>query len=148
MKLFELRSSALQQAKKAFPKMPDYVVQDLVYAAMKEDPSVLNDEGWVRDFKDLNWKNDVLNITLDIFDERSQKQLQSRMGGEKPKFVKNDAKRHETQQQMVKSNPSSEPIIVLETPGGYELVEGWHRTIQSLLNWPKGYKQIAWIGYK
>ena len=49
---------------------------------------------------------------------------------------------------MVQSGPSKEPIILINNGNQYELLEGWHRTIQSLEMWPEGYEQIAWIGYK
>ena len=87
---------------------------------------------------------------MNIFNVYFQKRrLQQRKGGSaNPYQVPKDTERHTTQQQLIAQGPSREPIIVMQTPQGYELVEGWHRTIQSLAKWPRGYKQVAWIGYK
>ena len=46
-----------------------------------------------------------------------------------------------------KQGVSSEPIILFKRRYGYELVEGWHRTMQNLKAYPQGYKGLAWVGY-
>jgi GNAT superfamily N-acetyltransferase len=42
---------------------------------------------------------------------------------------------------------SEEPIIVAKLSNGYDLIEGWHRTIQHLKEFPQGYTAPAWVGY-
>jgi hypothetical protein len=149
MKLFEIRTAAYKAAKRKFPNMPDYVVKDLVYAAVKEEPEVLTGNDWKDYYGDLRWEKEKLFITIDVFNQQTQEHLRLRAGGKSnPYNVRNDAERHETQKRMIASGPSQEPIIVIHTPDGYELQEGFHRTIQSLQKWPQGYEQIAWVGYK
>jgi len=46
---------------------------------------------------------------------------------------------------MMGVNP--EPIIVAKLSNGYDLIEGWHRTIQHLQAYPEGYTASAWVGY-
>jgi hypothetical protein len=40
---------------------------------------------------------------------------------------------------------SAEPIIVAKLSNGYDLIEGWHRTIQHLKAFPQGYTGPAWV---
>lgn len=149
MKLFEIRNAAFRAAKKKFPNMPNYVVKDLIYAGVKEEPEVISGNEWKDYYGDLQWKKEKLFITLDVFDPQTQEHLRSREGGKSnPHNVHRDAERHETQKQLIAAGPSQEPIIVIHTPQGYELQEGWHRTIQSLQKWPQGYNQLAWVGYR
>jgi len=147
MKLMELRNSALDVMRSKFPNMPEYVLVDFIYKNLKDDMASVDE--YAERFKNLKWTQKTIVVTLDIFDADTANKLKRRKGGsENPDNVSNDAARHDTQKQMVSQAPSQEPIILITSPQGYELVEGWHRTIQSLENWPEGYKQAAWIGYK
>lgn len=147
----ELRDTTLQYFQKQMPDVPDYIVRDLVYKGYKNNP----DEAakiiqWVNQ---REWKLMTLPITAKGFpwDNSTQERLQSRAGGKSPgrSFnIPNDAARHEQQKSMLASGPSQEPIIVAQTMlGKLELIEGWHRTIQSLELWPEGYEQPAWVGF-
>ena len=154
MKLYELRDKNLEYLKSKFPKMPEYVVQDLVYQGYRDNPGLLDDpqerKDWVDDFVKMDWKLEELKVTLDIFDDDTKKRLTQRAGG-KPAVTHvapKDKQRHQTQKQLIQKGPSQEPIIVISGPNGYDLIEGWHRTIQSLEQWPDGYKQIAWVAYE
>ena len=126
-------------------KLPKYVYQDFLYANYGDDiPTEIESE-----FGNLNWECKTLTITLEIFDRFTQNRLKERKGGElNPYDVPNDAERHETQRKLLENGPSKEPIIVCLKSDGYELIEGWHRTIQSMVKWPEGYEQIAWVGYE
>ena len=146
MKLFEIRSGSLNHLRQRFSKMPPYVLKDLMYQAFKKDPT--EDNGWTDYVSGLDWKKETINVTLEVFDSPTQRILKERMGGVSQDFVPNDQARHTKQQELLSSGPATEPIIVIETNGGYTLEEGWHRTIQSLKKWPTGYKQNAWIGYE
>ena len=65
-------------------------------------------------------------IKIDIFDPRTQKQIQQREGGSKNPFqIPRDAERHAAQAAMIQQRGvSKEPIIVIKSADGYELVEG------------------------
>jgi hypothetical protein len=73
----------------------------------------------------------------------------SREGGSSNPFqVPRDAERHAHQLKMIQQKGvSEEPIIVAKLSNGYDLIEGWHRTIQHLKEFPQGYTAPAWVGY-
>jgi hypothetical protein len=112
----------------------------------------------VDDFKDYesfnNWINDWLvnieweyrkdfPITMDIFSDKSQKELRERIGGLLRPDVDRDEERHRAQNKLLKSRGiSKEPIILFQTKDGrYDLGEGWHRTVQSFTMFPEGFIQ-------
>jgi hypothetical protein len=150
--LIELRQGLDQYLKQQFPDWPEYVVRDFLYKNIKDMPPNEMKE-WL-DFqkKDLpikQWKLENLKITQDIFDAETQKRLNQRQGGSSNPFnVPKDAERHATQATMIqKQGISKEPIIVIKRGNQYELLEGWHRTIQHLKSYPNGYTGPAWVGY-
>lgn len=146
MRLYELRTRTLQWFQDQYPNIPDYVVKDFIYKNYKDDPKSMDTEFglWLNDLK---WTKGVYTITFDFFDDETQKLLKPRMEGKRLQFIQNDDERHNTQWELLKKRgPSTEPIIMTKLEGEYELQEGWHRTVQSLLLWPQGYKQVAWVG--
>jgi|TARA_B100001105_G_scaffold47617_1_gene35657 hypothetical protein len=151
----ELRQGVLRLAKQTFPSWPDYVVTDWIYKGLNEPPNNQNNQkavDWITATKQrygqLQFQLETLEITLDIFDPESQQRIKERQGGaSNPQNIPNDAARHAQQQQMLaKDGISKEPIIVAQTPQGYELLEGMHRTIQNLKMFPEGYVGPAWVG--
>lgn len=131
-------------------RWPRYVVGDLLYSVFVDQPQEF--ESWLRsfveDYENREWKLVELTITDEIFDEKTRKQLETREGGKSnPHNVPNDEERHDIQAKLLKDKGiSTEPIILIQTEDGkYELLEGWHRTIQSLMVFPDGYKQKAWV---
>jgi hypothetical protein len=151
--LKELRQSLDQYLKQQFPNWPDYVVRDLMYKNAKSLTSQEELQDWVEgikhDYPVKQWRLETLDITVDIFTPKTQQQIQARAGGSiNPYGVPKDAERHATQQAMIqKKGVSKEPIIVFKTAQGYDLIEGWHRTIQHLQAYPQGYQGPAWVGY-
>jgi hypothetical protein len=62
--------------------------------------------------------------------------------------VPKDAERHAQQLKMIQQQGvRTEPIIVAKLNNGYDLIEGWHRTIQHLQQYPEGYTGPAWVAY-
>jgi hypothetical protein len=80
---------------------------------------------------------------MDIFGNKTQQELKSRIEGEIRQDVNKDIERHKTQQRLLKSQGiSKEPIILFKTRDGkYELGEGWHRTTQAFKMYPEGFIQ-------
>jgi len=148
MKMSELRNTTLQYFQKQMPNVPEYLVRDFVYSAFKDDPNNPDVAERITWLNERRWKQQTLTVTMDIWDDQTQRLLQSRVSGTKLPFeIPRDSERHEIQQKLISQGPSQEPIMVLARGGQYELVEGWHRTIQSMKKWPEGYNQIAWVGY-
>jgi hypothetical protein len=131
---------------------PDYVVYDWQYKQAKciTDQAQLTDwiQGIKKDYSVQQWSLQTIHITLDIFTQKTQKMIKKRKGGTvNPYKVPKDAERHAIQAALLEKNGiSREPIIVFKTKKGYELVEGWHRTIQALNKYPQGYVGPAWVG--
>jgi hypothetical protein len=152
--LTETRNSLLAYLKQQFPTWPDYIIRDLLYQQAKT--YVTNQKefaNWLgmtkKDFGKVTWRLEKLPITLDIFTPKTQQMIQSREGGSSNPFqVPKDAERHAQQLKMIQQQGvRTEPIIVAKLNNGYDLIEGWHRTIQHLKVFPEGYTGPAWVGY-
>ena len=149
----ESRGSLFSWLKQHFPTWPDYVLKDFLYAQAKgiRDKEELKDflERNQKDFGQVKWRLEKLPITLDIFTPKTQRMIISREGGSSNPFsVPRDAERHAQQLKMIQQQGvRTEPIIVAKLNNGYDLIEGWHRTIQHLKAFPEGYTGPAWVGY-
>lgn len=149
--ILEARNSLFAFVKQHFPTWPDYVLKDFLYAQAKgiRDQAELDDflKRNKQDFGNCKWTLTKLPITFDIFTPKTQRMLASREGGSSNPFqVPRDAERHAQQSQMIQQKGvSAEPIIVAKLSNGYDLIEGWHRTIQHLKEFPQGYTGPAWV---
>lgn len=150
--LAEARAGLLQYLKQLYPTWPDYVVKDFLYQQAKTITDDAQLQEWLsitkRDFGNVTWKLQNIPITMNVFNPDTQRRMKERnMGSSNPYQVPRDAERHAQQLQMLQQKGiSKEPIIVLQTPNGYDLIEGWHRTIQHLQLYPKGYTAPAYVG--
>ncbi len=153
--LNEYRDQLWTWVQSKFPRTqwPEYVQRDFLYAKAKGNKNRKDLEDFLdevqRDFGRVKWQLEKLPITLDIFTPKTQRMIQSREGGSSnPYQVPKDAERHSLQQKMIQQKGvSQEPIIVAKLGNGYDLIEGWHRTIQHLKEFPQGYTAPAWVGY-
>lgn len=151
--LNEERASLFTWLKQQFPTWPDYVLKDFLYQQAKgiRDQAELEDflKRNKQDFGQVKWRLEKLPITLDIFTPKTQRMIQSREGGSSNPFsVPRDAERHAQQLKMIQQQGvRTEPIIVAKLNNGYDLIEGWHRTIQHLKAFPEGYTGPAWVAY-
>ena len=140
----EVRQGLLNYLKQQLPNFPDYVIKDWVYKFSK-DGSAEGTQDWIdTQLKDLKWETKTnFPIIMDIFGDKTQKELKSRIGGEIRQDIGKDIERHKTQQNLLKSQGiSKEPIIIFKTKNGkYELGEGWHRTTQAFKMYPEGFIQ-------
>ena len=141
------------QSKFPSTQWPEYVQRDFLYAKAKGLQSQKDLEDFLdeiqRDFGRVRWRLEKLPITLDVFTAKTQGMIKQREGGRNnPYQVPKDAERHALQQRMIQQKGvSAEPIIVAKLSNGYDLIEGWHRTIQHLKAYPEGYTAPAWVGY-
>ena len=138
---------------RSFPTWPEYVLKDFLYAQAKgiRDQEELKDflDRNQKDFGQVKWRLEKLPITLDIFTPKTQQMIKQREGGSSNPFqVPRDAERHAQQLKMIQQQGvRTEPIIVAKLNNGYDLIEGWHRTIQHLQQYPEGYIGPAWVAY-
>ena len=148
----EMRKPLLKWLQEQFPTWPEYVVTDLLYKGCKGFTKSEDIEEFVglmkKDSGTCKWKLATIPISFDKFDKDTQRRMKERgMGKSNPYQVPNDEQRHQQQASMIKkSGVSKEPIIVVSRQDGYELIEGWHRTLQHLQSYPNGYNGPAWVG--
>jgi len=157
-KLTETRDAALKWLKSYLPAWPDYVVRDWMYnhfrgewAASGDDPKTviqrtLDGEGMT---PQTRWKFvPDFHFTFDSLDPDTVRRIKERQGGTvNPYGIPKDAERHATQATLAaqQGGVRDEPVILKKVGDQYELIEGWHRTIQHFKQFPDGYKGPAWI---
>jgi len=159
-KLNELRDRMYQYIKSIVPTWPDYVVQDLLYAnrgkgntgndgiPIKNDIlDLLKAEGLTPNTKWQLIPN--MKFSMDMWAEHTLRKLKGRVGGSSDMGmnIPRDAERHTTQAALAQQQGGvrKEPVIIIKTPQGYELLEGWHRTIQHFAMYPNGYVGPAYV---
>jgi hypothetical protein len=121
-------------------RVPDYVFRETIYRALCN----------AAHFVKYHWSLEVLNLSLLDFNPDTQRRILERQFGD-VEFAgtDRDLERMALQREVArKVKPGdNEPIIVCETMDGWELVEGWHRTMARL---PRdGTSQVllrAWVG--
>jgi hypothetical protein len=144
----ETRQGMFNWLKEKLPNTPEYVIRDWVYKMITQSDDVNTYEGiteWIDEWvKDMEWEfQKDFPISMDIFTDKTKKELESRIGGEVRQDVDKDTERHKTQKDLLQSKGvSEEPIILFKTKNGkYELGEGFHRTTQSFIQFPDGFIQ-------
>jgi len=139
--------------KQQLPNWPDYVIKDLFFVKLKSTTDAIEKKAHIDTIKkvypNLKWKFKKLSLTFDSFDRNTKILMKNRdMGKSNPFQVPDDEKRHQTQLSLLqKRGISKQPIIVIKKSDGYELWEGWHRTLQYLQHFPNGFTCPAWVGY-
>ena len=153
--LTESRNGMYQYIKSIVPTWPDYIVKDWLYPGFsryndktkRELLLMLNREGLNRNTQWQLVPN--MKFTMDIWTSHTLKKLQGRAGGlsDMGMDIPRDAERHATQAQLAQQQGGvrSEPVILIKRPDGYELLEGWHRTIQHFHKFPDGYTGPAYV---
>ena len=163
----EYRDRMYQYIKRIVPTWPNYVVKDWLYANFargnvqnsnysfetlgKDLPKILADAGLSADTK---WQLvPDMKFTMNMWEPKTLKRLQARAGGSAAStdpavhIPARDAERHATQAALAQQQGGvrKEPVIVVKTPKGYELLEGWHRTIQHFAKYPRGFIGPAYV---
>ena len=125
---------------------PEYVVYDWFYKNNKNETQE-NIKEVINKYSGATWElKENFPISLNILSDITINRLEERWGGIEKKGLVGDLERHQTQSDLIKIDGNkvitpTEPIILLELLNGtYELVEGWHRTIQIFKLLPKGFE--------
>jgi hypothetical protein len=154
--LTETREGALNWLKNYLPTWPEYVLRDWLYRNLtKIDPGEnpkevvdrsLSGEGMSAQ---TQWKLvPNFEFKMEKLHPDTQRRIKIRAGGSSnPMKVPKDAERHATQAALAQQQGGvrKEPVIGKMTPQGFELIEGWHRTIQHFKMLPDGYRGPAWV---
>jgi hypothetical protein len=90
-----------------------------------------------------------MQFTMDMFEPMTKQRLVGRAGGNSDMGldVPRDKERHATQAALAQQQGGvrKEPVLLIKTDKGYELLEGWHRTIQHFAKYPNGYTGPAYV---
>ena len=155
----EYRDRLLQYVKSLLPNYPEYVLKDWL-VPNKGDFSNLPDtdlkNGIMEKLKlagltpNTKWQLvPNMQFTMDMFEPMSKQRLIGRAGGNSDMGldVPRDKERHATQAALAQQQGGvrKEPVLLIKTDKGYELLEGWHRTIQHFAKYPDGYTGPAYV---
>lgn len=163
--ILETRNKIFQYIKSLLPGWPDYVLRDWIYPSVgKLDNKKIISAHYGYGLSKENILYIIHSEGLDInsnwklvpdfpfqFDKLhpdTQRRIQSRAEGTlNPYNVPRDAERHFTQAKLIQQHGgvSNEPVIGILKPQGFDLIEGWHRTIQHFKANPTGYRGPAWV---
>ena len=155
----EYRDRLLQYVKSLLPNYPEYVLKDWL-VPNKGDFSNLPDtdlkNGIMEKLKlagltpNTKWQLvPNMQFTMDMFEPMTKQRLIGRAGGNSDMGldVPRDKERHATQAALAQQQGGvrKEPVLLIKTDKGYELLEGWHRTIQHFAKYPDGYTGPAYV---
>jgi hypothetical protein len=157
--IVEYRDRLLQYVKSLLPNYPEYVLKDWL----------VPNKGNFSNLPDTELKNGIMEklkgagltpntkwqlvpdmkFTMDMFEPMTTKRLIGRAGGNSDMGldVPRDKERHATQAALAQQQGGvrKEPVLLIKTDKGYELLEGWHRTIQHFAKYPDGYTGPAYV---
>ena len=157
--IVEYRDRLLQYVKSLLPTWPDYVLKDWL-VPNKGDFSNLPADALKNGIMEKlqlagltpNSKWTLVpnqQFTMDMWKPMTKERLIGRAGGHSDMGlgVPNDKERHATQAALAQQQGGirKEPVLLIKTAQGYELLEGWHRTIQHFAAHPNGYTGPAWV---
>lgn len=152
----ESRQGIVDYLYRLLPKWPPYVIKDWLYQSFsRKDFTSRSDIGGTVDEMlgmfgvdaDTQWRLVQFEFKMGIWEPQTEEKLRERMGTSAVSWVPNDEQRHQTQAKLAAQEGGirREPVIIINTSQGYDLVEGWHRTIQHFKMYPDGYKGPAWV---
>ena len=160
--LTEYRNRMYQYIKSIVPTWPEYIVKDWLYSNFargeiegpnwsfrnvgEDIPKVIEGQKLSVDTKWQLVPN--MKFTMDMWIPEIVTKLTARAGGKaNPDQVPRDAERHATQSQLAQQQGGvrKEPVILVKRHDGYDLLEGWHRTIQHFHKFPDGYTGPAYV---
>jgi len=146
----ELRESLMTYLKSKLPHVPPYVLKDFMYPTLKTASKEQIGE-FIQEYGSFKWELEKdFKVHPEILTDFTNKQLIKRAGGTKnPNQVPNDELRHQNQKELIaKKGLPTQPLIFVYENGKYDLLEGWHRTIQLFNLYPDGFEYPnVYIGY-
>ena len=155
----ETRNAAFAWIKSKLPKWPDYVLRDWIYNSVRGDfgPESVHTEQHLRTVlagegmdADTQWQLvPNFKFSFQTLNPWTVDKIKARWGGESDMGmgIPKDAERHATQAALAQQQGGvrKEPVILKKIGNQYELIEGWHRTIQHFKQFPNGYTGPAWV---
>ena len=157
--IVEYRNRLLQYVKSLLPTWPEYVLKDWLvpnkgnFSNLPPDAlknSVMEKVKGAGLTPNSKWQLvPDMKFTMDMFDPMTKQRLVGRAGGTSDlgMGIPRDKERHATQAALAQQQGGvrKEPVLLIKTAKGYELLEGWHRTIQHFHKFPDGYTGPAYV---
>ena len=157
--IVEYRNRLLQYVKSLLPTWPEYVLKDWLvpnkgnFSNLPPDAlknSVMEKVKGAGLTPNSKWQLvPDMKFTMDMFDPMTKQRLVGRAGGTSDlgMGIPRDKERHATQAALAQQQGGvrSEPVLLIKSANGYELLEGWHRTIQHFHKFPDGYTGPAYV---
>jgi len=155
----EYRDRLLQYVKSLLPTWPEYVLKDWLVpnkGNFSNLPADAVKNGIMKKVQgagltpNSKWQLvPNMKFTMDMFDPKTKQLLIGRAGGSSDLSmgIPKDKERHATQAALAQQQGGvrKEPVLLIKTAKGYELLEGWHRTIQHFVKYPEGYTGPAYV---
>jgi hypothetical protein len=147
VQLFEMREPLKRYYQSLVPDWPPYVVEDFFRSACGNDwknGEMYRDCFHLRYGDTGKWHLETVHLTFKAFTKETQRQLKERLSG-KVLGIPRDAERHAAQRALLLQRGTREPILLVQEGRRYDLLEGFHRTVQALQLFPDGYDQPAYV---
>lgn len=157
--IVEYRDRLLQYVKSLLPTWPEYVLKDWLVpnkGNFSNLPADAVKNGIMEKVQgagltpNSKWQLiPNMKFTMDMFDPKTKQLLIGRAGGSSDlgMGIPRDKERHATQASLAQQQGGvrKEPVLLIKSANGYELLEGWHRTIQHFHKFPDGYTGPAYV---
>ncbi len=157
--IVEYRDRLLQYVKSLLPNYPEYVLKDWLVPNKGNFSNLPVDaikNGIMEKLKGQGLSPSTkwqlvpdMKFTMNMFEPMTKERLIGRAGGHSDMGldVPRDKERHATQATLAQQQGGvrKEPVLLIKTEKGYELLEGWHRTIQHFAKYPNGYTGPAYV---
>lgn len=155
----EYRDRLLQYVKNLLPTWPEYVLKDWLVPNKGDFSNLPADavkNGIMEKIQLANLSVNTkwqlvpnMKFTMGMFDPKTKQLLIGRAGGSSDlgMGIPRDKERHATQAALAQQQGGvrKEPVLLIKSANGYELLEGWHRTIQHFVKYPNGYTGPAYV---
>ncbi len=136
----ERNKGLFKSFKRKYPHVPDYVMREVYNGTDKDKSKSTSIEGMMKEVGSREWKKTSVDLHISELSGLTRRNLiRRKFGLDNPDDVPDDAERLERQIKSVGSD--NEPMIMFETDGGLELVEGFHRTMARLLSGSKDFEE-------
>ena len=157
--IIEYRNRLLQYVKSLLPTWPEYVLKDWLVPNKGNFSNLPTDaikNGIMEKVQgagltaNSKWQLiPDMKFTMDMFEPKTKQRLIGRAGGSSDlgMGIPKDKERHATQAALAQQQGGvrKEPVLLIKSANGYELLEGWHRTIQHFHKFPDGYTGPAYV---
>jgi len=146
------RSGLFKRFKQELPGWPDYVITDMIYTKIDNVSDFNGKMELIQELRDQikSWNlHQNVKLTFDMLDGDTQRMMKERkFGSLQHKDIPNDLERSEAAEKVIKTKQlqNMPPVIMVKRMDGYDLWEGWHRTMAAFRLSPDGIIVNAWIG--